>query len=258
MTENNSKSTRFVPFGEALHLFVPAELWDEYDRAASEAAAEPRRPSYWGMGVREWRDAMEVYSSRSDLRARARAKAEIALSRIVAHLIERLVAGELTGVVQDDPPFGPWRAIPSLSWRSLEPVDIEAGHFRAGNTQLRFVHVVEGRYETLVDIVSSGPEPKSQPPRTGAPGQPSSMYLIKREWEERHARGKIESSRKEQAGVLRNWLISEHPEMPPPTEKTIYNQLPAGVWAPGPKKGGAQSTSDKKNSGHPSGHKVSN
>lgn len=102
------------------------------------------------------------------------------------------------------------------------------------------------------------PEPETQPPRTGAAGQPSSMYLIKREWEQRHARGKIESSRKEQAGVLRNWLISEHPEMPPPTEKTIYNQLPAGVWAPGPKRGSAQSTSDTKNSGHPSGNKVSN
>jgi hypothetical protein len=137
MIESKTESTRFVPFGEALRAFVPVGLWDDLERASADLSAEPRRPSYWAMSVREWSDAMEVYSGRSDLRADARAKAETAVSRILAHLIERLVAGELTGVVQDDPPFGPWRAIPSLSWRSLEPVDIEAGHFRKDTTPIR-------------------------------------------------------------------------------------------------------------------------
>jgi hypothetical protein len=99
MTARKSAPKLPLPFHDALRTFVPAELWDDYKRALDALLAETRRPSYWAMSVRDWSDAMEVYESRSELRADRRANAEDALAHIVAHLIERLVAGELTGIV---------------------------------------------------------------------------------------------------------------------------------------------------------------
>lgn len=214
MNDNKTKSAPLIPFGEALRKFVPANLWDDFERASADLSAEPRRPSYWAMSVREWRDAMEDYSSRSDLRADAGAKTETAMSRIVGHLIERLVAGELTGLVQDDPPFGPWRAIPSLSWRSLEPVDIEAGHFRAGNTQLRSVQVVEGQDEPPVEIVSSG-----------SAGRPTSRQLYMAEFRRRRDAGIAEPTVKGEAMHLESYMKQRFPSAPGSDSKTIENNI---------------------------------
>lgn len=216
MTASNSDPKRPLPFHEALRAFVAAELWDEYERALDALSAEPRRPSYWSMSVREWSDAMEIYESRSELRADRRANAEYALTRIVAHMVDRLVAGELTGIMQDDPPFGPWRAIPSLSWRSLEPLDIEAGHFRAGNTKLKFVQVVEGRYEPPIEIVSSG-----------SPGRASSKQLYITEFRRRRDEGIAEPTVKGEAEYLESWMAQRHPGAPGTEAKTIENNIRA-------------------------------
>ncbi len=205
---------RYLTFREALRSFVPHELWDEYERALSGVAAEPRRPSYRSMGAREWSDAMEIYRGQSDLRARARANTETAMERIVDHLIERLLADELTGVVQDQPPFGPWRAIPSLSWRSLEPVDTEAGHFRAGKTELRSVQVVEGRYEPPIEIVSSG-----------APGRPTSRQIYMAEFKRRCEAGIAGAAVKAEAAYLESWMAQRHPAAPGAEAKTIENNI---------------------------------
>jgi hypothetical protein len=216
MTESKSDPKRPLPFLAALRLLVPRDLWDEYERATSDIAAAPRRPSYWRMGGHEWRDAMEAYGSRSDHRAAARASAESAMARIVDHLIERLVDRELTGIVQDDPPFGPWRAIPSLSWRSLEPVDIEAGHFRAGKTELRSVQVVEGRYEPQIEIVSSG-----------SPGRSTSRQIYMAEFKRRCEAGIAEAVVKAEAAYLESWMAQRHPGAPGAEAKTIENNIRA-------------------------------
>jgi hypothetical protein len=168
------------------------------------------------MSVREWSDAMEIYESRSGLRADRRANAESALACIVAHMIERLAGGELTGIVQDDPPFGPWRAIPALSWRSLEPIDIAAGHFRAGNTKLKFVQVVEGRHEPPIEIVSSG-----------SPGRASSKQLYVAEFRRRRDAGIAEPTVKGEAVHLESWMAQRHPGAPGAEAKTIENNIRA-------------------------------
>lgn len=216
MTASNSDPKLPLPFHEALRAFVPAELWDDYERALDALSAEPRRPSYWSMSVREWSDAMEGYESRSEFRAHRRTNAEDELGRIVAHMIERLVAGELTGILQDDPPFGPWRAIPSLSWRSLEPIDIAAGHFRAGKTQLKFVQVVEGRYQPPIEIVSSG-----------SPGRASSRQLYMAEFRRRREEGIAEPTVKGEAVHLETWMAQRHPGAPGAEAKTIENNIRA-------------------------------
>jgi hypothetical protein len=216
MTASKSDPKRPLPFHEALRAFVPAELWDDYERALDALSAEPRRPSYWSMSVNEWSDAMEIYESRSEFRADRRANAEDKLARIVAYMVERLVAGELTGIVQDDPPFGPWRAIPSLSWRSLEPIDIAAGHFRASKTQLKFVQVIEGRYEPPVEIVSSG-----------SPGRASSKQLYTAEFRRRRDEGFAEPTVKGEAAYLESWMAHRHPGAPGAEAKTIENNIRA-------------------------------
>jgi len=213
MIESGTEATRYVPFGEALRVFVPAALWDEYERALRAVSTAPC-PSYLSMGVREWRDAMAVYRSRSGSRDHARTQVRTARARIINHLVERLVAGELTGVVQDDPPFGPWRAIPTLSWRSLEPVDIKAGHFRAGKTELRSVQVVEGRYEPPIPLSASGTR-----------GRPSPKQLYLSEHQRRCETGAAFDGLSKEAEYLEKWMAQTHGAMAGATMKTIGNNI---------------------------------
>ncbi len=61
--------------------------------------------------------------------------------------------------------------------------------------------------------------------RTGLPGKPTSWYLIEAECRRRSAAGEQHDTKAEWARVLRAWIVSQHPGMPPPTEKTIANRL---------------------------------
>jgi hypothetical protein len=64
-----------------------------------------------------------------------------------------------------------------------------------------------------------------EPPRTGAPGRPSSMHLIEAEFEARCKRDEVAASLAEESRHLANWLKSNHPSAPPVTPKTIQNRL---------------------------------
>ena len=61
--------------------------------------------------------------------------------------------------------------------------------------------------------------------KTGAPGRPSSMHLVEREYLARAARGDTNASIGEEAKVLCDWLQSAHPDAPPLTAKTIANRM---------------------------------
>jgi hypothetical protein len=63
--------------------------------------------------------------------------------------------------------------------------------------------------------------------RTGAPGRPSSIYLVEIEFRARCARNEVESSLAQEADVLAAWLRKEHPNSPPLKAKTIKNKLRA-------------------------------
>jgi hypothetical protein len=65
----------------------------------------------------------------------------------------------------------------------------------------------------------------AEPPRTGAPGRPTSMQLIERELETRAAQGALEQTLAEQARVLETWLKVRHPRHPRARTKTIENGI---------------------------------
>jgi hypothetical protein len=63
------------------------------------------------------------------------------------------------------------------------------------------------------------------PERTGAPGRPTSMHLIRAEYHARWERGEVLDSIGEEAEALSRWLMNTHPTAPSPTPKTIANNL---------------------------------
>jgi hypothetical protein len=64
------------------------------------------------------------------------------------------------------------------------------------------------------------------PRRTGFPGRPpKGKHLIEREFQRRADAGEVCSTLHDEADALLEWLISEHPSAPPPTVKTIKNNI---------------------------------
>jgi hypothetical protein len=61
--------------------------------------------------------------------------------------------------------------------------------------------------------------------RTGAPGRPSSMYLVEEEYRARWHRSEAETSISAEAAALADWLATEHPDAPRLKPKTIANKL---------------------------------
>jgi hypothetical protein len=66
---------------------------------------------------------------------------------------------------------------------------------------------------------------ESQPTRSGAPGRPSSMHLVKAEFKQRVEQGEVEHSLAEQARVLESWLKENHPISPPLGKKRIEDGI---------------------------------
>lgn len=62
-------------------------------------------------------------------------------------------------------------------------------------------------------------------PRSGAPGRPSSMFLVLEELGRIGSEGHLETTATAQAVALAEWLSREHRDMPPLTPKTIRNKI---------------------------------
>jgi hypothetical protein len=71
------------------------------------------------------------------------------------------------------------------------------------------------------------PQVRPELPKTGAPGRPSSMDLVLREFAQRLLRGDTASSRSDESKELARWLAEKHPDMPRCGAKAIMNKLPA-------------------------------
>ena len=63
------------------------------------------------------------------------------------------------------------------------------------------------------------------PSATGAPGRPSSMHLIKAEFERRRESGLTEKTLAAEVRYLGTWLRENYPDHPPAKEKTISNKM---------------------------------
>lgn len=200
-----------MPFVRALAFHAPQNLWVAYVAAQDRTSRVGARPRYLAMGVREWQEESAAFDAR---RAGARAGERLAFERVYAAFIDRLVAGELTGLVQDNPPFGPWRPIPPHGWRSMQVLDVEAGSFRAGATLLQAVQIVEGRYEPATEIIGSG-----------SPGRTTSKHLFMAEHRRRCEAGIALAAVKAEAAHLEAWMRTLHPGAPGATAKTIENNI---------------------------------
>ena len=164
------------------------------------------------MGAREWQEAEEHH--RAADRA-AREAEERAMQRIMDAFRDKLIAGELTGLVQDDPPFGPWRPIPPHGWHTLEVVDLKRGDFRAGSTVLHAVHFVEGdQRPTIVMEERRG---------RGRPSDARSYYLA--EFRRRCEAGETYDVLSREAEYLEKWVKATHGELTGATAKTIGSNI---------------------------------
>lgn len=81
---------------------------------------------------------------------------------------------------------------------------------------MKFVQVVEGRYEPPVEIVSSG-----------SPGRASSKQLYTAEFRRRRDEGIAEPTVKGEAVYLESWMAQRHPGAPGAEAKTIENNIRA-------------------------------
>jgi hypothetical protein len=61
--------------------------------------------------------------------------------------------------------------------------------------------------------------------RSGGPGRPTSMHLVKSELHRLTSEGKVWRTKIEAAEELASWLLRAHPEAPPLTAKAILNNL---------------------------------
>lgn len=60
---------------------------------------------------------------------------------------------------------------------------------------------------------------------TGLPGKPTAWHLIEAECRRRYTAGERHDKKAEWARALRAWVVSAHPGVAGPTEKTIANRL---------------------------------
>ncbi len=73
---------------------------------------------------------------------------------------------------------------------------------------------------------STGVPTQPDPHRTGFPGRPpKAKHLIEQEFRRRVDAGEVCPTLPEEAGALLEWLKGEHPSAPPPTVKTIKNNI---------------------------------
>jgi hypothetical protein len=63
--------------------------------------------------------------------------------------------------------------------------------------------------------------------RSGAPGRPSSMDIVRNEHKSRCECGAASRSVTEESKFLAQWLKTSHPDTPQPTAKTIKNKISA-------------------------------
>jgi hypothetical protein len=75
------------------------------------------------------------------------------------------------------------------------------------------------------DVARCWPFGKLQDHRTGAPGRPSSMYLVEEEHRRRFQRGVAQTHVALEARELAEWFRAKHPNAPPLTAKTIENKI---------------------------------
>lgn len=97
--------------------------------------------------------------------------------------------------------------------------------------KIRIAQIIPNRGSAPAIKPVPAPSPHPVAAKTGAPGRPSSMHYIRAEFERRAKAGTLEKSLRMEAELLVAWIKSSHPSEPPPTAKTVRNNLSADYRA---------------------------
>jgi hypothetical protein len=101
----------------------------------------------------------------------------------------------------------------------LASVRVEARAATDRHISAAAVTISSGRAENLAGGASNA--------RTGAPGRPSSMHLIRQEHERRLAAGEAQGAVSAEAAKLAYWFVTNHPNLPRAGRKAIENAIRA-------------------------------
>ena len=201
--------------------FLPAEMWEEYDRAKEERQNLPRRPNFFSTQMHDWEEAKSDYNSKARTHS-AKADPSRVWTDMMGAMKAKLEAGELTGFAQDDPPFGPWRAIPASAWRALRIKNVAKGQATNGTKMLSDIHILPLGLDDHMP--------------TGLPGRPSKgIEIIRAEFERREAAGEIAASLAAESRALADWYHRAYPLRDRPSPKTIGNNIRLDYKAAKPK-----------------------
>ena len=94
------------------------------------------------MSVRDWQDAEGARTTPPTGRARRGPILHRVWNGMLAAMKAKLEAGELTAFGQEDPPFGPWHAIPAPAWRQLRITNVRKGEASVGANIVHDIHIL--------------------------------------------------------------------------------------------------------------------
>lgn len=200
-----------LPLEQAMREFLPAEMWEEHARATEARKNAPKRPTYLSSYISDWEEAKAANHVASRSRS-ARADLHRVWYGMLAAMKAKLEAGELTAYGQENPPFGPWHAIPAPAWRQLRITNVRKGEATVGANIVHDIHILP-------------PDADDHMPR-GTPGRPTKgIDIIRAEFQRRVEAGEIAASLAAEARALREWYRASYPRRDCPTAKTIENNL---------------------------------
>lgn len=209
--EGNRPPPGAIPLYDALRHFLPSEMWDKHAHAAEAKTKLPKRPSYFSMSGRDWQDAREA-SQRMRPAQSARIDLQNAWNVILAAMKLKFETGELTAFGQDNPPFGPWLAIPVQACRTMSITNVEKGVARVGSAAIYDIYVL--------------PSVDDDHMPTGMPGRKSKgAAVIKTEFFRRVEAKELEISLAAQSRSLADWYRGVYPMRDCPTPESIENNL---------------------------------
>jgi hypothetical protein len=146
------------------------------------------------------------------------------------------IEGHIFAGISVDYPFADTELLLSSELYLSSRIYVDDEHWRKGfndSLQTRYgckwSHLMVLKSDVLRHWPFSSPENENSTTplatKTGAPGRPSSMHLVEREYRARGDRGDTKANIGEEAKVLSEWLRSTHPDAPRLTPKTIANRL---------------------------------
>jgi hypothetical protein len=139
-----------------------------------------------------------------------------------AVVVSHALKDEFSIIVGDDPWIGCMPYIDQQHWSS----DFNDKLYLSKFGPATWTHLQVKKADVLREIKFDAGEEVRQPIYTsGVPGRPTSMNLIRLEFEARYRRGDAAPSITSEAAALAEWLSRTHPEATPIKAKTIKNQL---------------------------------